>query len=201
MCSPLLNTREDTFMLLSCGGCFQCLCVSGGCLSWHTWIKTPDFYQHMLTYEKRFPTTCRWLGRTYTDMYYLLQLTVCPLSQASPLFHHSSLSSVLSSIMFVIWTRMRLWALQQKQQTTGVKSARTIDVTHTTGTQQQRPESPTITPPHLRRKSPFMRMSPLWSLLYVLCINRMPSGVITGDSGLCCYICLLYVWRQLFKRC
>ena len=35
-------------------------------------------------------------------------------------------------------------------QTKGVNSARTIDVTRTTGTQQQRPESPTISPPGTR---------------------------------------------------
>ena len=37
-----------------------------------------------------------------------------------------------------------------QEQTKGINNVRTIDVTRTTGTQQQRPESPTITPPGMR---------------------------------------------------
>ena len=36
------------------------------------------------------------------------------------------------------------------QQTMGSNCARTVDITHWTGTQQQRPESPTITPPGMQ---------------------------------------------------
>ena len=39
---------------------------------------------------------------------------------------------------------------RENQQTKGINSARTIDITRTTGTQQHRPRSPMITPPGMR---------------------------------------------------
>ena len=67
--------------------------------------------------------------------------------------------------IFLLYTRTF------NQQTKGIKSARTVDFKYTTGTQQQRPESPTMTPG-----------------VYVSYINVMSCGVIVEVSGLCCCV-------------
>ena len=60
-----------------------------------------------------------------------------------------------SSLFLVVVIRELVFvclSLDQRQQTMGSNCARTIDVTQMTlsvGPQQQRPESPTITPPYV----------------------------------------------------
>ena len=83
----------------------------------------------------------------------------------------------------------------------------TIDVTHWTGTQQHRPELPTITPPDMQLihfgYTELHQGYTWWYLVEfsVHCINRMPGGVTVGDSGLCWYVPVqCVILYQLFEH-
>ena len=118
---------------------------------------------------------------------------------------------------FVIWNIMRTRALLQNQQTMGSNCARTLDVTHWTGTQlatETRVAYDTFTWHAINtgyinstKETSFATLckSPWWSLCTLClsqkvhqgclfcgvnapCIYRKPGGVIVGDSGLCCCV-------------